>query len=168
MLSNLQAVAVQLGATLYGRRRVAAAGRRGWHGSAAASQHLRPEVEESHLDPVSDEVCAPGLVRITRLHIGAPVRTVTTQDHLGRVAKAASNSRLVPELRTSICSPMARATSCTFSRVHSIIVSAAANSISGMARPSAWAVLRLIMSLNLVGFCTGRSAGFAPLRIWGT
>ena len=31
--------------------------------------------------------------------------------------------------------------------------------------PSAFAVLRLITSSNLVGCCTGRSAGFSPLRI---
>ena len=32
-------------------------------------------------------------------------------------------------------------------------------------RPSALAVLRLMTSSNLVGCSTGRSAGFAPLRI---
>jgi hypothetical protein len=34
-----------------------------------------------------------------------------------------------------------------------------------MRRPSAFAVLRLITNSNLVGCCTGRSAGWAPLRI---
>ena len=34
-----------------------------------------------------------------------------------------------------------------------------------MVRPSAFAVLRLITSSNLVGCCTGKSAGFSPLRM---
>src|SRR5262249_49370162 len=36
----------------------------------------------------------------------------------------------------------------------------------GIVKPSALAVLRLMTSSNLVGCSTGRSAGFAPLRIW--
>jgi hypothetical protein len=42
-----------------------------------------------------------------------------------------------------------------------------ASSVSGMVRPSALAVLRLMTSSNLVGFCTGRSAGLSPLRTRG-
>jgi hypothetical protein len=41
----------------------------------------------------------------------------------------------------------------------------AASSAGGTVRPSALAVLRLTISSNLVGCITGRSAGFAPLRI---
>src|SRR5262249_34733059 len=49
--------------------------------------------------------------------------------------------------------------------LHSITSSAMASSLSGIWRPSALAVLRLITSSNLVGCSTGNSAGFAPLRI---
>jgi hypothetical protein len=49
-----------------------------------------------------------------------------------------------------------------------ITSSAVANSVSGMVRPSALAVLRLMTSSNLVGACTGRSAGFSPLRMRST
>jgi hypothetical protein len=49
--------------------------------------------------------------------------------------------------------------------LHSITSSASANSLSGMASPSALAVLRLITRSNLAGCITGRSAGFSPLRI---
>ena len=45
-----------------------------------------------------------------------------------------------------------------------ITSSAVANSVSGMVRPSVLAVLRLMTSSNLVGFCTGSSAGLSPLR----
>ena len=38
----------------------------------------------------------------------------------------------------------------------------------GISRPSALAVLRLITISNLVGACTGRSAGFSPLRMRST
>ena len=48
---------------------------------------------------------------------------------------------------------------------HSITSSASASSLSGIWRPSAFAVLRLITSSNLVGCTTGRSAGFSPLRM---
>ena len=46
--------------------------------------------------------------------------------------------------------------------------SARASTAGGIVRPSAFAVLRLITSSNLVGCSTGRSAGLAPLRILAT
>src|SRR5262249_51786945 len=47
---------------------------------------------------------------------------------------------------------------------HSITSSASASSLSGTVRPSAFAVVRLMMNSNFVGCTTGRSAGFSPLR----
>src|SRR5262249_14652980 len=49
---------------------------------------------------------------------------------------------------------------------HSITSSASASKRSGMVRPSVLAVFRLITNSNLVDCSTGRSAGFAPLRIF--
>src|SRR6516165_2003669 len=51
---------------------------------------------------------------------------------------------------------------------HSMTSSAVANSVAGTSRPSAFAVLRLITNSYLVGACTGRSAGFLPLRMRST
>jgi len=51
---------------------------------------------------------------------------------------------------------------------HSITSSARASKLSGTVRPSAFAVLRLMTSSYLVGACTGRSAGFSPLRMRST
>ena len=51
---------------------------------------------------------------------------------------------------------------------YSIISSARERSEGGTVRPSALAVLRLITSSNLVALCTGRSAGFSPLRMRST
>src|SRR6516225_606219 len=48
---------------------------------------------------------------------------------------------------------------------HSITSSARASTVSGTVRPSARAVLRLIVSSYFEACSTGRSAGFAPLRI---
>src|SRR6516165_2578554 len=48
---------------------------------------------------------------------------------------------------------------------HSITSSARASSVGGTSRPSTLAVLRLITSSYFVGTCTGRSAGFSPLRM---
>jgi len=45
---------------------------------------------------------------------------------------------------------------------HSITSSARANSMGGTVRPSALAVLRLMISSYLVGCSTRRSAGFVP------
>src|SRR5262249_14024079 len=52
--------------------------------------------------------------------------------------------------------------------LHSITSSAVESSIGGTVRPSALAVLRLMTSSYLVGACTGRSAGFLPLRTRST
>src|SRR5262249_5212398 len=53
-------------------------------------------------------------------------------------------------------------------RGHSITSSARASNIGGIWMPSALAVLRLITSSYLVGFCTGRLAGFSPFRMRST
>src|SRR5262249_37610251 len=52
--------------------------------------------------------------------------------------------------------------------LHSITSSAVCRNGSGMVRPSAFAVLRLMTSSYLVGCWTGRSLAFAPLRIRST
>ena len=49
--------------------------------------------------------------------------------------------------------------------LHSITSSARPSSESGKVMPSAFAVLRLMISSIFVYCCTGRSAGVAPLRI---
>jgi len=51
---------------------------------------------------------------------------------------------------------------------YSITSSAMARSVGGTVRPKVLAVLRLITNSNLVGACTGRSAGFSPLRMRST
>jgi hypothetical protein len=53
-------------------------------------------------------------------------------------------------------------------KVHSITSSAVASNVVGIVRPSDLAVFRLMTNLNLVGACTGRSAGFSPLRMRST
>src|SRR6516165_1669346 len=53
-------------------------------------------------------------------------------------------------------------------RGHSITSSARASKVGGSSKPKALAVFRLTTNSNLVPCCTGRSAGFAPLRILST
>src|SRR5262249_9208754 len=48
---------------------------------------------------------------------------------------------------------------------HSITSSARPSNTSGIVKPSALAVLRLMTNSNFVGCCTGRSAAFSPLRM---
>src|SRR5262245_49149976 len=50
-------------------------------------------------------------------------------------------------------------------RTHSITSSARASSVGGTSRPRAFAVLILMISSNLVGCSTGKSAGLAPRKI---
>src|SRR5262249_60384032 len=52
--------------------------------------------------------------------------------------------------------------------LHSITSSARASSVGGTSSPSAFAVLRLITSSYFVACCTGRLAGFSPLRMRST
>src|SRR5262249_14207461 len=52
--------------------------------------------------------------------------------------------------------------------VHSITSSALASRVGGISRPRALAVLRLMTNSYFVGACTGRSAGFSPLRMRST
>ena len=48
---------------------------------------------------------------------------------------------------------------------HSITSSAMASKPGGKVRPSIFAVFKLITNSNFVGWTTGKSAGFSPLRI---
>jgi hypothetical protein len=56
----------------------------------------------------------------------------------------------------------------TAGRIYSITRSACSNTEGGIAIPRMRAVLRLTTSSNFVGCSTGKSAGFAPLRILST
>src|SRR5215211_2700482 len=51
---------------------------------------------------------------------------------------------------------------------YSITSSARASTVAGTSRPSVLAVLKLSTVSYLVGSCTGRSAGFSPLRMRST
>src|SRR3974390_1884878 len=52
--------------------------------------------------------------------------------------------------------------------LHSMTSSARASTDAGTSIPIAFAVLRLMTNSYLVGACTGRSAGFSPLRMRST
>src|SRR5262249_59337879 len=102
----------------------------------------------------------------------AVVRAVLNQAHcqpIGRLAKVHEHcsgtirARFLP----SEAGPLLAAPASSWrTTCHSITSSA--SSVGGTSRPSAFAVLRLITSWYLVGACTGRSAGFSPLRMQST
>src|SRR5262249_46527230 len=52
--------------------------------------------------------------------------------------------------------------------LHSITSSARRSTMSGTCKTSALAALRLSVNSYFVGFCTGRSAAFSPLRMRST
>jgi hypothetical protein len=94
----------------------------------------------------ADEMATYGLVLEENLR---DVRTLSTC-----CARAARGHAAAP--------PSSVMNSCRF---HSITSSARASSVGGTSTPSALAVGRLMTSSNLVGWTTGRSAGFSPLRM---
>jgi hypothetical protein len=65
-------------------------------------------------------------------------------------------------------SARSRLVQCGKPRRYSITSSASCCKCRGTLRPSAFAVLRLIASSYFTGACTGRSAGFSPLRMRST
>src|SRR5262245_8747391 len=89
----------------------------------------------------------------------------------GRTAAEESNHRQPTLLRARRERPRSR---CSAEQrderasSHSITSSARASSVGGTSKPKALAVFRLTTNSNLVPCCTGRSAGFAPLRILST
>ena len=70
--------------------------------------------------------------------------------------------------RRSVCPISATSVSTNPTVIYSITSSARASSVGGIVRPSARAVLRLMLNPNLTGPCTARSPGFSPRRMRST
>ena len=72
--------------------------------------------------------------------------------------------------KADMCSATRNSAMCRIADIaaYSITSSICIKSDSGNSMPSALAVSRLTTSSNLVGFCTGRSAAFAPLSMRST
>src|SRR5262249_21800641 len=96
---------------------------------------------------------APFCICVSRIHEHADASHVL---RLLRPRRERPRSRRAAEQRDEIATP------------HPITSSAVASSLSGTVSPSALAVFRLMTSSYLVGACTGRSAGFSPLRMRST
>jgi hypothetical protein len=88
------------------------------------------------------------------------VRSMSALARFADLTQSARDVREVPEPDMSTCSKR-----CARMRGYSITSSARASTVVGISRPSALAVLRLITNSYLFGACTGRSAGFSPLRM---
>ena len=80
-----------------------------------------------------------------------------------RTAERAESLRYCRRPKTCTEAAMSR---CSKLHRYSITSSARASSVGGTSSLSALAVLRLTTSSSFVANCTGKSAGFAPLRIW--
>ena len=83
-------------------------------------------------------------------------------------ARARGEVRHCRQPKTCTQAAVSRCSNMACRTTYSITSSARASSVGGTSRPSALAVLRLMTSSNLVGACTGRSAGFSPLRMRST
>src|SRR5262245_7035794 len=89
--------------------------------------------------------------RLGRLHVKEPDH----RHYLLRARRERPRRRRATEQRDELAPPD-----------HSITSSARARILSGMVSSSVLEVLRLITNSNLTDCITGRSAGFAPLRIF--
>ncbi len=93
---------------------------------------------------VAKEARQPSMIETSRATASAVPPTADIVGHRGHVRKVP-----IPEVGAP----------------YSITASAVARRAGGTSMPSAFAVLRFTASSNLVGCSTGRSDGFAPLRI---
>jgi hypothetical protein len=97
---------------------------------------------------------------------GCPLRSIPIEppNHDVRFTPKATSSLRTSEIsRRAIRRPSAVPKS---REIYSISSSAMLSKPDEMVRPSALAAFMLIVSSNLVGCSTGRSAGFLPMRIW--
>src|SRR5436190_9493597 len=119
-----------------------------------------PRMTVSHLLPsIESNLSAPALSDLSWLNPTPHAIAVYASQPLSPVATQHS----LPSGRYSLLGPdFHRLDRTSFAwRTHSITSSARKRIAVGTSRPSALAVLRLITSLNLIGICTGRSAGFS-------
>jgi hypothetical protein len=113
-----------------------------------------------------DWTCAELILIVPEVVIGPPVRPdpVATLVTVPPLVVFTWHTTEPSALMTRIEDPAALVEHARYS----ITWSARPSSDGGIVSPSAFAVLRLITSSNLVGCSTGRSAGFVPLRILST
>src|SRR5262249_3876294 len=124
--------------------------------------HVRKRMGIQHVG--SPLHCGVSILATTACGSNAPHQTEATRTFMYAVpALATANS--MRQHRQSCANSVPDALRKYESVFYSITSSASASSLSGILRPSALAVLRLMTSSYLVGACTGRSPGFSPLRI---
>jgi hypothetical protein len=108
---------------------------------------------------VTDTWTARFAIRVSVTTGGAASRFVSAvMSALARTADSVRNYRRVRKV------PLPDLRGAANLHRHSITSSARASSVVGISMPSAFAVLRLMTISYFVGACTGRSAGFSPLR----
>jgi hypothetical protein len=98
-------------------------------------------------------LCPPGLY-----HVG----------FRGRYQDKSRHPTSAPKSTFMTHSVISRPSIAALRKVYSITSLASARRFDGMLRPSAFAVVRLMTSSNLVGCSIGMSAGFVPRRILST
>src|SRR3984893_17042174 len=110
----------------------------------------------------------------TLLHCGISIPAMSVEGQRRRSARPPHALPRVPSTPASgpfgarqrrLLSAISRHVQCSKFVLYSITSSARASMVGGILRPIAFAVLRLNVSMYLVGCCTGRSLGFSPRRI---
>src|SRR5262249_50922842 len=126
------------------------------------SASLRPAILDCDGTPLDPSELAQSL------HKSAGEVSPTCGGAYSQEANGRQPAALLRARRERPCCRAAEQRSDELAPLHSITSSARASTVAGMSRPNAFPVLRLTTSSYFVGACTGRSAGFSPLRMRST
>ena len=140
------------------------------HASTVA--HRRPASESDRLDRSHPTSESPNPLRNPHSARGTHRAPPTAISCLGAFRTPAASARggiVIPGVQKPAHSTQAAVSRCSNmrgqSQTYSITSSARASSVGGTSRPRPFAVLRLMTISKIVGWITGRSAGFSPLRM---
>src|SRR5262249_45954203 len=108
---------------------------------------------------------------VARFFQAAAKRVLESCLRVGRATAEVADDRLISLLRVRRerpCNSRAAEKRDELAAFHSITSSASRRKESRTVRPSAFAAIILTISSNLIGDCTGRSAGFSPRKMRST
>ena len=108
----------------------------------------------------------PGSYRSHRVSVVAP--PLPRRFHRLRAPRQVRSGSISDRMPDAPGCPLCAISAASRCSDYSITSSARCCRNSGISRPCFLAVLRLMISSNFIGSCTGKSAGFAPLRMRST
>ena len=155
-------------------------GESSWGARFAATFPARSHPHSVHRRRYAEVLLGPSRSPVRRLSVLRPrcqwaPRGAWRDRKQGRLSPGTNSRQLPSETGCGLGSraraanghgpPRCREVRSDLSASHSITSSAATRSVRGTVRPSALAVLRLMINSNVAGVCAARSAGLSPRRM---